>query len=259
VGIDPKSCGKLQEAKSLADDFVDGDHHVFDRLRLAGSMLGVPDHLVTPLLQRWDAYGRQTLRQYAPYAAHVVNVELFFHIALGANLISTVDVNNRTDIAYLHYLPFAMMFVSSDRLHERCASLFLREDQIFVWGEDLKADLKRLNEELLQLPEEEREKGLFKTAPRPPEKGLVRDLWDRAFEKQKTGVASWSAPEKTRESSASRGKLTAADFRKFTDARPLKNHEINFDLQDPSVLGHAKNIHVRKGSHWQLPKGTTQK
>jgi hypothetical protein len=245
--------GFVNQAKALSDSFVDGDYRKFDRMRLAGVLLGIPRHLERQLIERWSAYDYPRLREYAPYAAHIVTVELFFQIALGAKLISTGDANNRTDIAYLFYVPFCQLFVSSDRLHQRCAPLFLRDDQMFVWGPDLKADLARINKDILQLPEEEREKGLCKTVPRPPKQGLVRQLWERSFRQKE-----FDANEKSAVSDSRNDRRTGSDFKRFTDARPLKDHEINFDLQNPSVLAQAHNVHIRKGSHWQLPKGTKQ-
>ena len=53
----------------------------------------------------------------------------FFQIALGAGLIGGERPSNRTDIAYLFYLPFAMVFASSDNLHRRLAPLFMRPDR----------------------------------------------------------------------------------------------------------------------------------
>jgi len=38
-----------------------------------------------------------------------------------------------------------MVFVSSDDLHRRTAPLFMRPDQAFVWGIDLKQALKAIN------------------------------------------------------------------------------------------------------------------
>jgi hypothetical protein len=61
------------------------------------------------------------------------------------------------DLAYLYYLPFCMVFVSNDRLHERCVPCSLTEhkaivdgwelsvDQEFVSGRNLKADLAKLD------------------------------------------------------------------------------------------------------------------
>ena len=77
------------------------------------------------------------------------------------------------------YLPFCMMFVSSDKLHRRSASLFLRSNQQFVWGHDLKDDLNRLNTHYLALPEVERDLGVMRIARHPPIKGeyLTTALW----------------------------------------------------------------------------------
>src|SRR5437867_7465871 len=108
-------------------------------------------------------------------------VELFFQIALAANLIGTMNPANRTDTAYLFYAPFCHVFISSDNLHRRCAPHFLRKDQSFVWGPDLKADLNRLTNHYAGRPDEEKEQGLMRLAPTPPadDQGLVVHLWDR--------------------------------------------------------------------------------
>src|SRR6266516_3875031 len=237
VGIDAKTCRTLEDAKRLADSFVEGNHRKFDRLRLAASLLGLPVRYERSLLQRWSVFGEPPLREYAPFAAHVVNVELFFRIALGAGLISSEDANNRTDIGYLFYLPFCMMFVSSDKLHKRCASLFLREDQKFVWGHELKAGLKEIHRQMIQLAEEEREKGLFKIAAVPPKDSFVDQVWLSLFKKPRTA----ELPNVPR-AGVSRENWTAADLKLFADAPALEDHEINFNVQDPSLLSIQRNI-----------------
>ena len=60
-------------------------------------------------------------------------------MAIDKKLISPDRPSNRTDMAYLYYLPFAMMFVSNDKLHKRTARLFLNAQQEFVSGDELKA------------------------------------------------------------------------------------------------------------------------
>lgn len=74
-----------------------------------------------------------------------------------------------------------MVFASNDKLHARVVPLFLREDQEFVNGVDLKADLKKLDEYYSQLPEEVRRQGVTKFASWPPFEGdfLVTRLFDR--------------------------------------------------------------------------------
>src|SRR3546814_11310472 len=72
------------------------------------------------------------------------------------------------------------LFVSGDKLHRTAAPLFMDTRQRFVWGPDLKADLAALNAHFAALPDEEKAKGLFTLASKPPadHNGLVADLWD---------------------------------------------------------------------------------
>ena len=82
------------------------------------------------------------LTQFAPYAAFALRVEIFFHIAVYKARIGALS---RMDTTYLFYLPFCQFFVSTDWVHRDSAPFFLRADQQFIWGEDLKAALKSLN------------------------------------------------------------------------------------------------------------------
>jgi hypothetical protein len=94
---------------------------------------------------------KRNLAEFAPCAAYALTVEVLFQIALGAGLIGGERLSNRTDVAYLFYLPFAMVFVSTDALHRNLAPLFMSPDQAFIWGMDLKAALKATNEHFLSV------------------------------------------------------------------------------------------------------------
>ena len=76
----------------------------------------------------------------------------------GRSQIGSERKSNMVDIAYLYYLPFCMVFTSRDDLHVRSVPFFLRTDQSFVHGDDLKADLKLLDEYYDVLPEETKDK-----------------------------------------------------------------------------------------------------
>lgn len=76
-----------------------------------------------------------------------------------------------------------MVFVSQDDLHRKSAPLFMRADQNFVWGVDLKGALKSVNDHFSELPETEREMGIRAFAHYPPTGNLVADLWDRFMRK----------------------------------------------------------------------------
>ncbi len=233
--------------------------------------LGLPPESEPFLAEQWKHDGFPTLAEYAPFAAHVLTVELFFQNALGANLIGTADVANRTDVAYLWYLPLCMIFVSSDNLHRRTAPHFLRPDQTFVWGNDLKADLQRLVARYQALPQEKQEKGLMKFAGTPPQDGdcLVTQLWNHHFNLQRQQKAQRSAehfetdPSEARQldEPAKRFQPLPTDeqgllkhLKRFTDAPELPADEVDFDTANPDVLSIQRKVHKRKGSFWQLPK-----
>ena len=171
----------LQEAKAWSEHFVRGNGRRYLTLRAAFELLGVPDDVAPLVVRRWKAAGGPALPEFAPYAAHVLCVDLFFQLALGADLISRGRASNKVDIAYLHYLPFCMIFVSNDKLHARTAPLFMNEDQAFVKGDDLKEDLACLDEYYSTFPAEVQEKGIISFAPYPPVEGnyLTSKLWDR--------------------------------------------------------------------------------
>ena len=138
-GVDGKVVNSLDDAKAIATEIVTGEDKRLERLRVAAMFFNVPQHLHEPILQRWHEIGRPSLPGFAPYTAFALTIELFFQMALAGDLISTERPSNRMDIAYLFYLPFCQVFISGDRLHRRCAPLFVRDDQEFVWGPDLKS------------------------------------------------------------------------------------------------------------------------
>src|SRR6516162_11160701 len=83
------------------------------------------------------------------YFAYVLSVELFFYLAISADLVSRYRLSNKIDFAYLYYLPFCRIFTSIDALHEQVVPLFLRADQTFVNGTELKA-LRRIRPTLFE-------------------------------------------------------------------------------------------------------------
>jgi len=177
IGGKPRT---LPDVKALVDRLLGEHQHQEMILRLGCALLGVPDNLQHEILGRWQAAGTPRLPGFAPYAAHVVSVDLFFYLALASDLISRERPSNKIDLAYLYYLPFSMVFTSNDKLHARVVPLFLRENQEFVNGVDLKADLKKLDDYYSELPEEVRRQGVTKFASWPPFEGdfLVTRLFD---------------------------------------------------------------------------------
>lgn len=96
----------------------------------------------TIIINRWIAREMPRLRDFAPYAHYCLRVHVAFLIGLANGLLPTKP-STVFDIEYFFYLPFCRIFVSGDNIHRKLAPLFLREDQKFVWAEDLKKTLPR--------------------------------------------------------------------------------------------------------------------
>ncbi|MCK4825385.1 hypothetical protein KA005_57085, partial [bacterium] len=138
IGIDAQTCKTLEDAKSISESIVDQDGYSFGRFKFAFSLLNIPEKFFMRIFERWGYSSCPPLKTFAPYASHVLSIEFFFYVAAASNLISRKKVSNKIDLSYLFYLPFCMIFVSSDHIHRRCARLFMRDDQEFIWGPDLK-------------------------------------------------------------------------------------------------------------------------
>ena len=253
MGITPGTCRSLEDAKAIVDRFLERDGTAaVDQLNLALGLFEIPPEYDLHLFGRWATRDRTSLRRFAPYAAHVVAVELFFRIALGAALIGTADVNNRTDIGYLFYTPFCHVFVSSDNLHRRCAPHFLRTDQSFVWGHDLKADLNRLMNTYAGRPEEEKEQGLMRLAPTPPSndhEGVVVQLWDRHFGSWRQRATGAPKPRNPKEDAE-----LVAHINLLSSAPSISRAEMDFDPADADFVQIQRRVTKRRGAWWQLPK-----
>jgi hypothetical protein len=250
LGIEKKKCRTLAEARDFAREIVNGKDRPFARFALAALLFHIPQHLHSRLVERWRREGEPTLDRFASYAAFVMTIEVFFRVAMASNLIGTERASNRTDIAYLFYLPFCTLFVSSDDLHRRCASLFLRPDQEFVWGIDLKPALKAVNAHFLQLPEQQRDKGISAFAHGPPEGNLMAELWDRHLRK---GYRD----EKPFERDPVKDAQLVKRFKEFRKQPTLAPKHIDEAIED-EIISVQHTVHRKRGSWWQLPKDFKQ-
>lgn len=250
LGVDGKSCKTLEQAKMLAEQIVSSVDKPFDRMYLALLFLNIHPQYHSEILKRWSVMNYPPLTRYAPYVAYVYTIELFFQIALAANLISSDRPSNRVDIGYLFYLPFAMAFVSFDKLHQKCAPLFLRPNQQFFWGSELKAGLKELNEHYSQLPAEEKEKGVMSFAGDPPKEGefKISKIWDSFF-------PAWRDRKQIdlTDKNIKHDELVK-HVKKFQESPTLPREEVDFDYSEVDSISLKRKIKRRKGSWYQVPK-----
>lgn len=249
-GITTDSCKSLEEVKSLADEILSGSINNSKAMKLALDLFSIPVHLHRDIFRNWQLRNSPSISSFAPYTAFMLNIDLFFYIAASSSLISKERATNKVDIAYLYYLPFCRVFVSSDKLHRRCAKHFMKPNQMFIWGFDLKDGLKEVDEYFSQLSKEEKEKGLFSFAGEPPkdDKYFITKLYDDLIPSWRTKFKP-SIPLNKETNDA-----LVEEINKISDAPTLKNEEIDFDVSNPDSMVLKRRISKRKGKWFQIDK-----
>lgn len=170
----------LKEVKTLVDRYLD-DPNQEQILATGLALIDASQEFQREIIARWRALGRPSIRTFAPYFTHVLSVDLVFLFGIGADLIGRERPSHKIDVAYLYYLPFCMVFTSNDRLHKALAPLFLRCNQSFVPGEELKEDFGKLDVHYEALPQEIKARGIYFFANSPPHETsfLTTRLWDK--------------------------------------------------------------------------------
>lgn len=168
----------LQDAHAMTCNIIDNLDQEW-LLRFGLKLLGVPE-ATEYVVKRWREDRKKPLRTYRPYFTHLLSTNIFFSLVLQTQLLKNVKSSHQIDLAYLYYLPFCAVFSSRDNFHVQVAPLFMHPAQQFVHGDDLKADLKRLDALYHQLPKATLEKGFYSFASHPPDESsyLITRLWD---------------------------------------------------------------------------------
>ena len=254
LGINPQNCKSMEEAHGIAASLVNAKYEPKLQLALLFSFVQIPGHLLGQITHQWSAAGFPSLADYASYAAHILKVELFFQIALAANLISADRPSNRADIAYFFYLPFCHLFVSGDKLHRRCAPCFLTKQQDFIWAPDLKAELARVNLHFSSAPEAERQRGLHKLAPYPPGDAnhLLIALWDKHSPKARarTELEMPLPPEAERK--------FVEHINSYTEA-PTAPDVSELPPDELESVAIQRLVPAKRGGWWLIPKEVADK
>jgi len=90
----------LADAKAFADEFVTGAGR--EVLTFAGQFLGIPNEHWGAIERRFAAAGRPPFKDFAPYAAFVLTVDLVFYLGMGIGQISAERPSNMIDVADLY-------------------------------------------------------------------------------------------------------------------------------------------------------------
>jgi hypothetical protein len=239
----------LEEAKLVTDSIIDSVDQEW-LLRFGLHILDVSEATEWVTI-RWKSDGRPLLRSYLPYFIHLLSINVFFALALSAKLLKKVKPSHAIDLAYLYYLPFCTVFTSRDNFHVRVAPFFMDSFQTFVHGDDLRADLKRLDERYKQLPEDELNKGLIGFAAHPPKDTsfLTTRLWDQYLPK-------WRDPHMPM-GDLPKEVLQAIDqmANEVSAAFPYDAHEAQ-SISELDFMTITKTVSTKKGSYLRYAKDT---
>lgn len=185
----------IRNAKTLPELFQIVDRSLrandkdvqFKLIQACLKRVGASEALKTRVSNRWIARGLPRFAEFAPYAFYCWEVYATFIMAISKGLLPT-KTNSILDLEYLYYLPFCQVFSSKDKLHREMVQLFLRKDQEFVDGADLKADLKWLAEDWASLTDQQKEQRREAYGSYPPEKAdsVTHRMWTR-FCKPRSG------------------------------------------------------------------------
>lgn len=242
----------LETLKSFIDSFCSSTEP--EAIALALNVVGVPDEYKHFALKRWEEAGKPPLDQFAPYTTHVFKVDLLFYLGIHRGFISGERASNKADMAYLYYLPFAMVFVSGDRLHRRTVPLFLHADQSYLEADEFKTALGQLDEHYDGLPEEIMALGVLRFAPYPPSDvdNAVTRLWDKHMRPDWREIArdQEAGLRKPRDERADREAL-AELTRPLDEAQLVTDEETSLSGDDPDYFVISRRVPATKGK-WRM-------
>lgn len=247
----PKSLKDIRDAV----DSVIANTDQENVLRMALAIVGIEEGVQKRTLERWQLAGRPPMEEFVPYFTYVFSVDLFFYLAIAADLVGRGRASHKVDIAYLYYLPFCMVFSSNDNLHKELTPFFLRKNQTFVDGVDLKTDLQSLNEHYDVLPAEVKDTGMMRFAFYPPDedKFLITRLWDKHMNPE------WRQHKREHEN-APTPKPNAEATKPLFDAirvaekggQPMKPY-VPTSTDDAHHVVIKRNVRARKGKWERFP------
>jgi hypothetical protein len=238
-----------EDARKAAAAFIDAPQRQAAVLKHIVETAGLASGVFARAMARWEKAGRPPIRHFLPYGSFVLEIDIFFEIAVMKSFVSTRP-SNQIDLTYLYYLPFGHIFVSRDKLHSRIVPLFLTDAQKFIWGDDLKADLGALHTTLSQLPVEILEQGLMKIAKAPPldHAGVVSSLWDWFN-------PSWRNKQETVLSPQSEAKILA-EIRSLqrAHAEAPRARPQQYAGREPDYIRLERSLPRKIGDYYTLPK-----
>jgi len=153
-------------------------------IRLATGLVKAEEWQTNAAYNFFADLGRGALvKDYAQFAAITVRLYLIFSVGLARGFIGP-RASNIADLEYLFYAPFCHIFVSRDKLHRMLWEAgAVISPAMFVWGDAVKADLKRRAASRDTMSQDEwialrKEHGIW---PEPADGSPIYAAWERSM------------------------------------------------------------------------------
>ena len=178
----------MEDAARLVDAMLSNPEDHLTLLTHYMGFLGYGEEAQNRVKARWrfELPNKQRLPDFAPYTSYCHRVYQLYYIAAAHGLLPTKS-NSLIDLEYFYHTPFAEIFCSSDRLHVQMAPFILGQDQSFVEGSDLKAELDQLAKCRKADP-----------TAMPQEDSLINGLWMKHWRRPPASHVSLSDEERER-------------------------------------------------------------
>ncbi len=167
-----------KELPTTVENILENPKCQFEALQYLVRLANVSEKESTEIFNRWNNLGMPSIQDFSQYGYYCLKTCSLFNWALFSGLIGP-RATHCIDLQYLLELPFCRIFSSQDNLHKKFAPLLITDQQIFIEGLNLKSDLKRIEEHVDALNEEERTESF--PFPYPPDwnDSFTNQLWKK--------------------------------------------------------------------------------
>ena len=168
----------LEDIPVIVENLLNNLEYQFEFLQLLVKLARGSEDISTAIFNRWHQSGMSSIQDFSQYGYYCLKVYLIFWWALFSGLVGPRSTHC-IDLHYLYELPFCRIFSSKDKFHEKLARLLITNEQIFIRAEDLKNDLKRIEEYVSSLSEKDQTEVC--PFPYPPdwEDSFTNQMWKK--------------------------------------------------------------------------------
>lgn len=137
-------CKTLADLVAAVDALMASFHEPAQRvlLRITLGILMAPESIARLAFRLFNVGLITRLRDHAPYAAFITQLSLVYICGITKGFLKAGS-HDIGDMQYLFYAPFCHVFASNDKLHRALwPALAGHAPAFFIWGDDLKRDLR---------------------------------------------------------------------------------------------------------------------